>query len=172
MMRHGNGRIGGFCRLVALVVAGSLLSGCCSIFTGTTQTLTVGSEPEGAEILLNNVSMGVTPGVITVERKTPSPILQFKKEGYETAQVPISKNMNLWLIGDLVLCIPFLIPGLVAGVIDFADGAAFELYPANVNATLRPKAPAPIGERSPAREPTARAPQEKGGKASLARGSP
>lgn len=128
-------------RLLALCALFPLLTGCCTIFSGLNQRISVQSDPEGARVFLNEVQVATTPGVAEVERREAyrHPVLRFEKEGYESANVPLRRNPNLWLIGDALLCIPFLIPGLVGGTIDFVSGAAFEFSPPKVRVVLPKK---------------------------------
>lgn len=62
-----------------------LSSGCASIIHGTTQELSLSSNPSGARVQADGNQMGETPTKVTLKRKTDH-VLVFNKEGYEQEQ--------------------------------------------------------------------------------------
>jgi len=128
------------------IIATSLVSvltmtGCASIISGSTQTLTFKSVPEDSNITITNktgekVHTGVSPLTVTLKRgngffKSASYDVTFKKAGYQTKTVHVSGTVNGWYIGNI------LFGGLIGLlIVDPASGAMYTLNPDDVNAIL------------------------------------
>lgn len=115
--------------LVALLTAGS---GCATVLHGTTQRLTVTSNPPGATavVLPQNVTL-TTPSAITLERKKVYTVV-FEAPGYERTTVYVNRQMSDAANGNA------LVGGLVGLETDFQNGAAFVLTPDPVHAEMTP----------------------------------
>lgn len=69
--------------------------------------ITVQSNPEGAEVYLNNVLVSTTtPSVINVPSKTALKVMLFRfvKEGYETKNMTVQYTKEQLKYGPIVLC--------------------------------------------------------------------
>lgn len=69
--------------------------------------ITVQSNPEGAEVYLNNVLVSTsTPAVINIPAKEAQKVMLFRfvKEGYETKTMTIQYTKNQLKYGPIVLC--------------------------------------------------------------------
>ena len=105
-------------RPIAFLLMTSLsLSGCATIFTGTTQVVTVHTKPLGALVEVDGVESGRTPVDITIKRGGLHTI-SLSKEGYHTETVWLGRKMNLWVVLSLLA-------GFIPGLIDLWTGAAF-----------------------------------------------
>ena len=71
----------------AVLLFGLLLSSCGTIKHGTTQELSIQSNPPGAEVVVDGVDMGQTPLTVDLKRKH-SHIVSLRMNGYESFQVP------------------------------------------------------------------------------------
>jgi hypothetical protein len=74
--------------------------GCASIFEWKVQTVTFSSQPPGAQIIINGMSMGVTPATITLKKiDYDNATILFKKEGYQDQQATIQTKITsgLWV---------------------------------------------------------------------------
>ena len=95
-----------------------ILSGCATMLKGTTDQITVISDPPGAQVTSNSSPVGVTPVSFTVPSKDDLN-LQVSKPGYQSATMQNEANFRwgyeIWAF--LVYIIP--------GVVDCADGAAW-----------------------------------------------
>lgn len=83
-------------KFIRLAVAASLvlfLSGCAGIIHGNDQVLTFNSEPAGAEVLLDGVSVGVTPLSTKVKKNAKSTVM-IKKDGYSAQTLPLGKHFD------------------------------------------------------------------------------
>lgn len=70
-----------------------LLSGCATIFKGTSEEIRFGSEPQRAEVWVNGAKMGETPISFKLEsRKTYQ--IEFRKEGFKTAIRTITNHVS------------------------------------------------------------------------------
>lgn len=115
-----------FCLFAVMVW---LLSGCASIFKGTSTNVDFSSNPEGAKVFVNGHQMGTTPVELKLESKKVYHV-EFKKEGFETRNFTITNHVGVgWIILDVIF-------GLVPVVVDAATGAWYNLDQDNVNAIL------------------------------------
>ncbi len=107
-----------------------------------TQHVIVTSEPPGARILADDLPVGVTPGIVTVNRR--GVVLQLEKDGFLTEEILMSCAPSAWLAGSAMLAMPSLLTGpyallglaLTLGV-DLGTGAAWK-FPERVEAALAP----------------------------------
>jgi uncharacterized protein YceK len=101
----------------ALVVL--TLSGCATVISGTTQTLTFNSEPKGADVYLDGARVGTTPVSLSV-KKNKKDAFMIQKEGYKTVSRDITKSYDpvtvLSIFWDY-------------STTDMISGAAFEYEP-------------------------------------------
>jgi hypothetical protein len=106
----------------------------CSFFGPSMQTITVSSEPPGAEVLLNGTRVGETPLRTQVPRRDEL-LVEVRKTGYETAYRSASRTLSTYgildVIGGATILIPFL--GLLSP-------AAWQQDPETFGITLDPAA--------------------------------
>jgi len=122
--------------LLRVLVAGMLvvvLSG-CSLFGPRSQTITVSTDPAGAEVYFNGKSVGKSP-LQYQARRSDDLMLEIRKPGYVTEYRNIDKTLStvglVDLIGGSVILVPF------AGLL---SSAAWEFEPASFGFVLEPKA--------------------------------
>lgn len=116
--------------LLGGIVVGLLVAGCASIIHGTKQEIAVSSIPTGAEVSVRGVHMATTPSVIKLKRKNSNIAIRFEKEGYEPVEIALRRSTDGWIVGNI------LFGGLIGLAVDFIDGAAYKLTPAELNAVL------------------------------------
>jgi len=100
--------------LAALIFA----QGCCSIFTGNPQTISVNSKPAGAKVLIGPYE-GTTPYQISLPRGK-NYVIQASYEGRDKTLALNKQIQPVYFINILFW------PGLI---IDLATGAMFEYDP-------------------------------------------
>ena len=110
--------------LIVLVVS------CATIIHGTRQEISVNSMPSGAKVIVKGVHMATTPAVIELKRKESNIILRFEKEGYEPVDIALRRSVDGWIAGNIIF------GGLIGLAVDFIDGAAYKLSPAEVQTAL------------------------------------
>lgn len=104
------------------------LTGSATIISGTNQPLTFQSEPEGAQVFVDGMMIGVTPVTVNVPKNKRS-TYTMQKDGYETVTRDITKAYDpvaiLSIFWDL-------------STTDLISGAAFEYEPNSYFVTLTP----------------------------------
>lgn len=121
--------------LVALVTIPCVCA--CSLFGPHMQTITVSSDPPGAEVRLNGDAVGTTPLRTQVARRDDL-LVELRKPGYQTAYRHAERTLStlgiLDIVGGALILLPFL--GLLSP-------AAWEQDPSTFGITLDPEAGAP-----------------------------
>ncbi|TCH98589.1 hypothetical protein EJV46_08395 [Roseococcus sp. SYP-B2431] len=117
-----------------------MTSACATITTGTSQPITVTSEPAQAVCQMQRGgevvgAVSATPATVTVSRSSRDISLRCERPGYQPGVTTVAANFQAMTLGNL------LIGGLVGIAVDAASGAIGE-YPGNVHVTLPPSQPA------------------------------
>lgn len=116
---------------VLIVVALICLTSCATVFSGSKDEITVISEPEGADVIVNGVKIATTPAVLQLE-KNDSHMLTVSLDGYESQSFNVSKKLGAgWLVLDILT-------GGVAIIVDAVTGNWNNLSPDNIAVTLTP----------------------------------
>lgn len=117
------------------------LSGCASIISGKTQTMTFQSTPELSDITILNrdgkkIHVGKAPITVSLNRGAGFFVPErytviFEKEGYEKKEIKVTPSMNGWYIGNILF-------GGIIGllIIDPATGAMYSLNTKDTNVVL------------------------------------
>lgn len=122
-------------KIVFGVICAMFLSGCATIISGTKQTIVFSSQPEGAQVLVDGISVGVTP--LTIElKKNKHSVVEFRKDGYATQNLPMGKSFD----GVTLLSVFWDL-----GTTDILSGAAWEYSPNRFHAIMQPKSTASLG---------------------------
>ncbi len=116
---------GGFCVLFLSFA----VSGCATIVSGTTQKISVTSQPSEAIAKVDNNTSSKTPASFTLDRKNDHTI-EIAKDGYKTATVLIKRSLNGMAFGNV------LIGGIIGGGVDMVSGANNKLIPERVDVVL------------------------------------
>ena len=117
------------------------LGGCATIVAKSSQTIIVGSVPEGAAVSITNASgvavhSGNTPMSVTLKKgrgyfKPEHYTVRINKEGFQPHELKIDGAINGWYFGNIIF------GGLIGMLaVDPATGAMFTLNPKEVTATL------------------------------------
>jgi hypothetical protein len=117
----------------AAVVIGQM--GCATIFTGTSQDVTIASEPTKASVKVVSaagleVYTGSTPATVVLPKKKEY-VVTLTLDGYEQVKVPISQSFQTMVIGNIIC------GGIPGGVIDLLTGAFWVLEPEAISVTLK-----------------------------------
>lgn len=123
-------------KLIAVAMFGLAVSGCATVTRGTTNQVTVNSEPAGAEAMTSTgLVCPMTPCTWEIARKTEFTVT-FKKQGYQTQQVPVGTKIAG--SGAAGFAGNVLVGGIVGMGVDAATGATLEHFPNPVFVTLEP----------------------------------
>ncbi|MDX6770100.1 MAG: PEGA domain-containing protein [Elusimicrobiota bacterium] len=118
-------------RRLVLPAALFAVSGCASIVSGSTQTVTFQSHPEGASVTVDGTPLGKTPLSMTL-KKGKYKSVTFEKDGYKRLVMPMGSRMDGWFWGNI------LIGGLLGSTTDGVSGAAHEYSPGQYMVSLEP----------------------------------
>ncbi|UCC73941.1 MAG: PEGA domain-containing protein [Gemmatimonadota bacterium] len=98
-----------------LALAAVVLMGCATIFGPGPDDVGFGSEPEGAEVIVNGELMGHTPVTLKL-RPEKTYVVTFRRDGYEPATVMLTTHVQPgWVVLDIFA-------GVVGVAIDSATG--------------------------------------------------
>lgn len=115
---------------VGLTIAAALMTvSCATIVKGSTQTITVSSNVQGATVLLDGVIVGTTPFTGMVKKNKG--MLTVQKEGYRPGTVSLSKSLEPIFWGNIIT------GGTLGSITDFASGAAYQYAPASYQVDLQ-----------------------------------
>lgn len=138
--------------VAGLVAISAVFTGCATITRGTTEQLTILSDPSGASVRLSNGFTGVTPATFTIPRKGEV-VVTVMKEGYKSIDVQVfAKVSNAGTAGFLGNA---LIGGVIGGGVDIATGAMLSHTPNPVHVTLVAAAPPAAPVVAPVSTPAA-----------------
>lgn len=106
-------------------------SGCATIVQGSYQDVPVDTDPSGALVTVDGIEMGRTPTVLSLKRGEDHQIL-LDLDGYQTTTLRLSKDLDFVpaVVGNIFSW------GLLGFAVDFVSGAAYELSPEMLQATL------------------------------------
>jgi hypothetical protein len=114
------------------------LGGCATIISGSNQTLTVNTNVPGAQVLFNNIPIGVTPLIVSVKRGQEG-VLSVQAPGYQPFQAPITKKVNGLFFVNI------LSGGTFGSTTDYTTGAMYAYEPDTYYVTLQPMGLTPGG---------------------------
>jgi hypothetical protein len=116
--------------LFPLIVFGA--SGCATTVHGTTQKVSITSNPPGATGLIEPLGLKiVTPAKVELRRKQNYTV-HLEQDGYEPQNAYLYRVISPAMHGNLLL------GGIVGLTTDLENGAAFELTPDPLEVTLAP----------------------------------
>jgi len=109
-----------------LLTAVSSLCGCATLTRGTTENLSIQTEPAGATATLSSGHMCKTPCVIELKRKNNVHV-KLEKSGYETVDTDV--NSEIAGAGAAGMAGNVLLGGIIGAGVDAATGATKRLNP-------------------------------------------
>jgi hypothetical protein len=121
-----------FARLALVtVLVGSTLGfvACASIMHGSSQELNIASQPSGASVAVDNLTLGRTPLVAKLKRKDKHAIA-VTLDGYQPFELTTTRSTSGWVWGNI------LFGGLIGLAVDLSTGGAYKINPEQVNAAL------------------------------------
>src|SRR5690606_12878943 len=121
-----------------------MIASCATIVTGTSDTISFNSEPDGATVTVAGRVIGKTPVSVVIDKDTNQAVT-FEKDGYKTFTTQLSTTTNPWFFGNIV------IGGLLGSTTDGVSGAIIEYSPDQYFATLTPEVPFGINNNLPRR---------------------
>ena len=118
--------------LAILAIAALGLTGCATIFSGTSDSVTFQSQPEGARVIIDGVDQGTTPLTTSVKRSIGGTTVTYRLDGYETRTFELGQEFNMTAIWNI-----FCLAGFWAcGAIDVLTGAIMKYSPTTYDQRL------------------------------------
>ena len=115
--------------LLILLITGFTFQSCATLFAPKKNTLTVTSNPGGADVVINGYKMGETPLELSLAPNQAYTI-EYKKDGYDNAVKVVNIKVGpIWVVLDVLA-------GLVPAIIDAATGSWNELETDQINVML------------------------------------
>ena len=113
-------------RILSLMIALFLMTGCATIFTGTKDRIAFSSTPSGATIYKDGVEICTTPCNYKIKRSLNDTEVEFKLDGYETRLITLDKEFNLVSIINLGNLLGWGIDALSGAVMKY-DRKSYDL---------------------------------------------
>ncbi|VDH03699.1 hypothetical protein [Bergeyella zoohelcum] len=101
--------------ILSIVLASTMLTSCATIFTGTSDTITFNSTPEGAKVFDKGIEKCTTPCSFKVTRSLSEKTVELRKEGYDSKVLELDQKFNAVSILNL--------GGIIGWGIDAATGS-------------------------------------------------
>lgn len=125
-------------RCLIAATALTALSGCATIFSGTSHPLTVETDPQGAACDIERrgtklTSIGATPQQVSVPKAFGALVVKCSKAEHADATGVVSAGMQPWFFANIIL------GGAIGMGIDLLSGAATR-YESLINLALYPNA--------------------------------
>jgi hypothetical protein len=126
--------------IAAIAAMGAALSGCATVFEGTSQEITVNTNPPGATCVFQRQGLevgrvGNTPGAANIKKSKYDIVIKCNKPGYAEASY-LNHSGTTATIAANVAADLILTAGL-SSIVDSADGADNK-YDSAVNLSLTP----------------------------------
>jgi hypothetical protein len=121
--------------VAAVAALGVALTGCASIMTGTTQTVSVTTIPvSGAECTVKN-GFGqwnvTTPGQVVINKSMRHALVTCDKPGYQRSYAWLLSQRQPWIWANAA------VPLEIGNIVDWSDGAGGK-YPEAISVPLKP----------------------------------
>lgn len=113
------------------------LSGCGTLFTGSSEMVGINSEPAKAKVYVDGMYIGTTPTTTSLKRDKDHNIV-IKKEGYEDASANITRSFNAVSILNLLSPICWIVDIVTGGMWKFdRTGITVELEPIQKKSAMK-----------------------------------
>ena len=83
----------------------------CSLFAPKSEDVSINSEPQGAQVLVNNTHRGTTPCSVSLPCKGDATIV-VRKDGYKSEVYHVGYSLGTCGILDIVGTVLFLVPAV------------------------------------------------------------
>lgn len=104
---------------------------CATIFTGSKDSITFNTKPEGAKVIFQGVEKCVTPCTTEFQRTLGKRTVEIKKDGFESKEVKLEKNFNAVTLVNLIF------GGVIGFGIDLATGSFLKYDPKTYTVELK-----------------------------------
>jgi len=137
-------------RYTFIAFSAFFLTGCATILTGTKDTISFNSTPQGAIIYKDGVELCKTPCSVRMKRSINDTDLEFRLDGYETRVLTLDKEFNVVSIINLGFLLGWAIDAISGSVMKYdrkvyditlrQEKRVSELRPVRIDIDTRKKA--------------------------------
>jgi hypothetical protein len=136
----------------AIVALGLMTSGCATVFEGTSQEITITTNPPGASCVFDRQgkevgAIGNTPGTANIRKSKYDITIRCEKPGYQTAEYLNHSGTTATIAANVAA--DLLLTGGLSSIVDSSTGADNK-YDSAVNLTLIPNSMVPPADAAPA----------------------
>lgn len=118
-------------KILLLSLSVITFTSCATLFTGTKQTVTIKTFPEGAKVEVDGLDRGITPVAVRLKKGFSGQTVTLKKEGYEFKMFQPETTFNPVSVLNFI--------GIIGWGVDAATGAMMKYDPKVYEITLDPK---------------------------------
>lgn len=118
-------------KFLLFLILGIFATGCSTIMTGTSESLSINSNIQSAKVYVNGDFRGQTPLNIELSTKKDYSI-RIEADGYIPYTENIKKKASGWVWGNIFL------GGLIGLGVDLATGGLYVFDKENINGNLSP----------------------------------
>lgn len=107
--------------LLATLVVGLVAPGCATLFSGSTDTITFTSDPEGAEVVIGGIVQGRTPLTIPVKRPgLNDQIVTLRLDGYDPVTFQLQDDINAVTLLNLFVPVGFVVDAVTGSITKYS----------------------------------------------------
>jgi hypothetical protein len=118
-------------KILLLLLSFTILSfGSATIFSGKTNSISIDSEPTGAQVFIGGQLRGLTPLSVMMKKGLSTKTLRVQKDGYVMQELILTKTFDPVALVNIFWDL---------STTDFLTGAIFEYTPNNYYITLKKK---------------------------------
>jgi hypothetical protein len=107
-------------------------SGCATVFAGGPDHIPVATNPPGATVFVDNVPVGQSPVMVSLDRQRSSGVIRIELPGFAPVTIVREKGINGWFWVN-VACL-----SLLGGLIDAITGNIYDFNDAPIAVGLTP----------------------------------
>lgn len=127
--------------LFAALALGTM-AGCATVVSGTSQSVSIDTDPPGAACTLSREGKEIavidpTPGTVEIDKDKDDIQLHCTKDGYLTSTGTLTSSRQNMAFGNIILG-GIVGIGFLGAIVDHASGAARK-YPATISLTMIPQ---------------------------------
>ncbi len=106
-----------------------LFSGCATFFSGSSEVITISSNPPGASVVIDGKEQGKTPYAFGHRRKLKQTTIELQYDGYESQSFLLGKRFN-GASGLNAMC-------FFCWIVDISTGAIIRYGPVDYHVTMK-----------------------------------
>lgn len=116
-------------KVAAAALVPLIVVACATIMHGSSQEISIASQPSGATVTIDGQPAGVTPVSAKLKRKSPHRIA-ITLSGYQPFELVTTRKVSGWVWGNLVF------GGLIGLIVDVSTGGLYNVRPEQISAQL------------------------------------